>query len=225
MILALVWLLMRSRVARLNQRNLLLEKEANLSQLSLEKNVADQKRMEEEHQAREKINKIEREKLQQELDFKNRMLMSKVMSVSNQNEQMGEVVSIINQAEDLPADELHKALANAKSLIKNQINLENEWESVKVHFEEVHPEFFTRLSKYNANLNSSDLRMCAYLVLDLSPKEISNILNITPASIRKRKQRLREKLGITGEVDLSDWLRKNILDTVETKIQNETSGR
>lgn len=212
-ILILVWLLMRSRVTRLNQKNLLLEKEQRVTQLTLEKNIFDQKKMEEEHGVRERISKIEKEKLKQELDFKNRMLMSKVMSVSNQNEQMADVVNLLDQAENMPETELNKALSNAKKMVQNQINLENEWESVKVHFEEVHPDFFSRLSQYNDSLNSSDLRMCAYLVLDLSPKEISNILNITPASIRKRRQRLKEKLNLDSEIDLSDWLRKRILNT------------
>ena len=218
-ILILVWMLMRSRLTRLNQRNLLLEKEQSVTQLTLEKNIADQKRMEEEHLAEQRINQVEREKLQQELDFKNRMLMSKVMSFSNQNEQMNEVVDLLNRVDDLSEEEMKSSVLNAKKMIQNQINLENDWESVKVHFEEVHPDFFTKLSTLHKNLNSSDLRMCAYLVLDLSPKEISNILNIAPASIRKRKQRLKEKMDLNKDVELSEWLRINILNTSEQVFQ------
>ncbi len=213
--LILVLLLARSRVARLNQKNLLLEKEQSLIHLRLEKNFADQKRMKEEHEIREKISIMERENLQNELDYKNRSLMSTVMSVSNQNEQMRELADLLDRTSSLPESEMAPALANAKKLIQNQMNLQNDWETVKLHFEEVHPNFFSKLSKASSSLNSSDLRMCAYLVLDLSPKEIANILNITPASIRKRKQRLKEKLNIDKDLDLNEWLRTEILNSPE----------
>ncbi len=213
--LVLVSLLARSRLARLNQKNLLLEKEQSLIHLRLEKNFADQKRMKEEHEIREKMNSMERENLQNELDFKNRSLMSTVMNVANQNEQMRHLADVLSKASTLPASEMGSAVANAKKLIQNQLNLQNDWETVKVHFEEVHPNFFSKLARVSSNLNSSDLRMCAYLVLDLSPKEIANMLNITPASIRKRRQRLKEKLNIDKDVDLNEWLRTNILNAQE----------
>jgi tetratricopeptide (TPR) repeat protein len=208
----LVIQLLRSRLERVNQKNLLLKKKKELGDLELEKAKLSQKREKEEQEARMKISEIEKEKLQQELDFKNRAMVSNVINIANQNEKMNTVLSLLKKAESSSQEEAEALLKESKSIIYSQQTLEKEWETFRIHFEEVHPNFFTKLSAQSSSLTSNDLRMCAYALLDLSPKEIALILNIAPSSIRKRKQRLKVKLNIDNNEDLSDWLRKTILD-------------
>jgi len=113
----------------------------------------------------------------------------------------------------LPKDERERVVRDAKNLLRFEKNLDEDWQSFKLHFEEVHPEFFSSLSYKQPDLNSGDLRMCAYLRLDLNTKEIAKIFNISPDSVRKRKQRLRDKLNISSDVDLAEWLRSGFAET------------
>jgi len=207
----LVIMLMRSRILRLKQRNLLLNKEKEYTDLAYERNLLIQKREKEERESQIKIAEIEREKLQQELDFKNRELVSNVINIANQNEKMNTILSLLEKAEENTSTASESYIKESKSLIYTQKALENEWDSFKIHFEEVHPDFFTRLATEYPSLSTNDLRMCAYIVLDLTPKEISLILNIAPSSIRKRKQRLKEKLNIPKDEEIKEWMRRNIL--------------
>ncbi|MEM9051854.1 MAG: tetratricopeptide repeat protein [Bacteroidota bacterium] len=205
----LAFLLMRSRIIRLKQRNLLLKKEKEFTDLALEKNLLIQKREKEERETQIKISEIEREKLRQELDFKNRELVSNVINIANQNEKMNTILSLLEKAEG--ESSANEYIKESKSLIYSQKALESEWDTFKIHFEEVHPNFFARLSAQYPSLSTNDLRMCAFIVLNLTPKEISLILNIAPSSIRKRKQRLKEKLDIPKEEEIKDWMNRNVL--------------
>lgn len=153
------------------------------------------------------MNKVERAKLQQEIDFRNRELVTKAMHLVNKNETISALDDLLAKYNDLPKNNRDEAVREARKLLRFEKNVDEEWESFKLHFEEVHPEFFTSLSKNFSDLNSGDLRMCAYLRLDLSTKEIARIYNISPDSVRKRKQRLRVKLDLTAEIELSEWLR------------------
>ncbi len=205
-----------ARLNRLRQKNLLLEKEQSLSSLRLETNRISQEKQAEEFASQKQLNKLEREKLQQEIDFKNRALVGKAMNLANQNEHFTSVQDILNTAAQ-NEDGQGNAIQEALRIIKSQENLENEWESFKVHFEEVHPNFFGRLARHNATLNAGDYRMCAYIILDLSPKEIAQLFNISPGSVRKRRQRLREKLNMTAEDNLSEWLKRTFLPDEQIK--------
>jgi hypothetical protein len=80
------------------------------------------------------------------------------------------------------------------------------WEDFKLHFEKVHQGFFTRLiGKYPA-LTSKDQRLCAYIHLGLSTKDISGLVNITPESAEIGRIRLRKKLGLDRSHNLSAFL-------------------
>lgn len=210
MLAILLGIIARARLNRLRQKNLLLEKEQSLSALRLETNRISQEKQAEEFASQEQVNKLEREKLQQEIDFKNRALVGKAMNLANQSEHFSSVQDILKTASENEQDQA-KAIHEALGVLKSQENLENEWESFKVHFEEVHPNFFGRLARHNASLNAGDYRMCAYIILDLSPKEVAQLLNISPDSVRKRKQRLREKLNLKGQDNLTDWLKRTFL--------------
>jgi len=84
--------------------------------------------------------------------------------------------------------------------------LDEQWEDFKIHFEEVHSDFFNRLIKDFPELSQTDLRLSAYFLINLNAKEIAQISNISPDSVRKRKQRLREKLNLNANQDIREIL-------------------
>ena len=73
-------------------------------------------------------------------------------------------------------------------------------------FEEVHQGFFKRLVEKYIDLNTNDLRFCAYLRLNLDAKEIARILNLSVNAIEKRRYRLRKKLELSSSDNLFEFL-------------------
>jgi len=92
--------------------------------------------------------------------------------------------------------------------IESTINLDQDWGNFKMHFEEVHQGFFKQLLEQYPDLNTNELRFCAYLRLNLDAKEIARILNITVNAIEKRRYRLRKKLNLNPEDSIFEFLSK-----------------
>ncbi len=90
--------------------------------------------------------------------------------------------------------------------IKINQGKEKDWEDFKQHFENVHPEFFTNLKLQFPDLSANDLKVAALTRLNLSIKEASNILGISPESTKTARYRLRKKLNLSPETDLFDFL-------------------
>ncbi len=168
----------------LAQKNIILQKEQELAQLEIVKN------------------KLEQEKLRQELDMKNRELAAKALHLVNKNEMLNSMTSMLDKIDTQGEAKNADLVRNVKRTITQNINLDEQWEDFKVHFEEVHSNFFKKLITDYPVLSKTDLRLCAYLLINLDAKEIAQISNISPDSVRKRKQRLREKLNLSKDQDI-----------------------
>ncbi|MFZ6053240.1 tetratricopeptide repeat protein [Halocola ammonii] len=207
LIVVLLIITMRTSNQNLRQRNVILEQDQEVAKLSIERNEAQKQRLEQEMKTAERVNALERQKLQQEIEFKNRELLGKAMHLVNKNEVFTNLMRTLENWRSKPEAHREKAVSEAINQLKTARNMDQDWETFKLHFEEIHPVFFSRLSEDFPELNSNDLRMCAYLTLNLSSKEIAQIFNITPESVRKRKQRLREKMDVSSDKNLSELLR------------------
>ncbi|WP_462280162.1 helix-turn-helix transcriptional regulator [Salinivirga cyanobacteriivorans] len=75
-----------------------------------------------------------------------------------------------------------------------------------LHFEKIHPRFFEVLQEQNPDLTQNELKLCAYLKLNLSYKDIANILHVQPESVRKAKSRMRRKMGLASDGQVRDYL-------------------
>lgn len=168
----------------LGQKNIILQKEQELARLEVSKN------------------QLEQEKLRQEIEIKNRELASKALHLVNKNEMLNSITDILDKVNLEQETQNANLVRNAKRTIIRNINLDEQWEDFKIHFEEVHANFFRQLLEDYPTLSQTDLRFCAYLLINLDSKEIAQVSNISPDSVRKRKQRLKEKLNISKEQDL-----------------------
>ena len=80
------------------------------------------------------------------------------------------------------------------------------WEQVMFHFNQLHREFFQRLKSNYSTLTPKDLKMCAYLRMNLSTKEMTSLLNVTTRGVEASRYRLRKKFGLTKEENLTGFL-------------------
>jgi len=106
------------------------------------------------------------------------------------------LIELHKQIERLSADnnQPKEVIKEIKATIQNNLNLETDWDKFKLHFEQVHPNFFRDLLAKCPSLTSYELRLSAYLHLNMSTKEIALLLNINQDSVYKAKTRLHKKL-------------------------------
>lgn len=74
------------------------------------------------------------------------------------------------------------------------------------NFEKIYPNFGQSVQKIIPDINANELKLCAFLRLNLSSKEISMLLNITPESVNKARYRLRKKMDLNAKEDLFIFL-------------------
>jgi DNA-binding CsgD family transcriptional regulator len=86
------------------------------------------------------------------------------------------------------------------------MNPEAEWENFSLHFETVHPSFFKNLKTKHNNITTNELRLCAYLLMNLSNKEIAILLFISSDAVQKAKYRLKKKFSLSTDDKLFDYL-------------------
>lgn len=102
--------------------------------------------------------------------------------------------------------ESSKQLRNLQHMIDHSFNLDQDWEEFKMHFEAVHKGFFKALKRHAPELTINELRLSALVKLNLNIKEAATILNISPDSVKTARYRLRKKLNLKSDQDLSGFL-------------------
>jgi tetratricopeptide (TPR) repeat protein len=150
------------------------------------------------------IAEMEQQKIEEFLDHKNRELVSSIIHLANKNEVLNFIqTEVKNIRSTHPSID---GLNEITNLIKDNLQLDQDWEMFKTHFESVHPDFFSNLLSRYSNLTNDELKLCAYLKIQLSSKEIARLINITTEAVNKRRNRIRKKFEIEPSVDLVDFL-------------------
>jgi len=193
----------------LKQKTLLFNQNDKLSKLKIENKEIDNRRLvveNKELKTREEVNKLNREKLELELNHKQRELSTSALHVIGKNEILSSLKKSINKLMDSGVSDPNQVLREMIREIDYNINLDEDWDTFKLHFEKVHQGFFLRLKENYSDLTVDELKLCAYLRINLSSKEIAQILNITQVAINKRRNRLRKKINLVASDDLFDFM-------------------
>ncbi len=147
----------------------------------------------------------------EEKDYLHRKLVSSTASLAIKDELLTEINALLNDIKTLTnLNGFEKDLNHAQIHIKDNLELNKAWEEFFLHFEKVHPDFIERL-KSNYDLTANDLKLCAFIKMNLSNKEISNILNVKLNTVHVSISRLKKKLN-TKDKSVFDFLHsKSIL--------------
>jgi tetratricopeptide (TPR) repeat protein len=161
--------------------------------------------------ARQKIKakntELEKTNLEIELDFKNKELALKVMSLLKKNEVLTEISKkLIAVKNDAVKDETKQAINRIYKELQKSTDDEI-WEEFELRFKQVHSEFYQKLMKQFPDLTPSEQRLCAFLRLNMSSKEISELTGQSLNALETARYRLRKKLGISNsQVNLISFL-------------------
>ncbi|WP_299335883.1 hypothetical protein [uncultured Psychroserpens sp.] len=149
---------------------------------------------------RNKRNKLAKEKVMADLEFKTKELTTHALHLAKKNEVLNDLkqkAKVLKQ--DADADPGYQMLIQT---INFDLQDDNNWENFSKYFEEVHKDFNAKAQEQFPNITSNDLRLMALLKMNLSSKEIANILNISSDGIKKARQRLRKKMGLDSSESL-----------------------
>ncbi len=201
------------------QKKLLIEEKAKaIIEQDLLKNKNEillfQAQVSEEEKAKNELqlqyNQLEQKMLKQRLDEQSRTLASQSTMLSQKNQWLTDIEMQLKNQWDmmaldhrLPFKEAFKVIFDD---IKASLDADNDWQQAKIHFEQVHPNFFEKLQADYPKITQHDLRMCAYIRMNIPTKEMSKMLHVTNESLKVAFTRIKKKLNLAKEQDLRTFL-------------------
>ncbi|WP_018617237.1 ligand-binding sensor domain-containing protein [Segetibacter koreensis] len=177
-----------------------------------QKHEAEQKRLQYLHQlelenSEKEIVKLKNEKLKVEIEGKNSELASVAMRLVHKGDILSKIkeelvrIRKASNAENVSDD--FKKLIRA---LKEEDKMDEEWDQFAGHFDNVHRDFLKFIKDAYPNLTPNELKLCTYLFMNLSTKEIAQLMNISVRGVEISRYRLRKKLQISTETNLYEFL-------------------
>lgn len=146
--------------------------------------------------------KLEKQKLDTELDFKKKELTTHALHLAKKNEILE---SLKQKAEEFK--DLESSSTGYQQLIRTinfDLKDDKNWNNFARYFESVHKGFNTKVVHKYPQITPNELRLLSLLKMNLSSKEIANILNISSEGVKKARYRLRKKMNLTSENSLQN---------------------
>ncbi|MBT8295123.1 MAG: histidine kinase, partial [Gramella sp.] len=162
-------------------------------------------KFEKEHM--ERLNRLENERLQNEIDLKRKELANTTMIAAKKNEVLMEIQGELNRDKSKFSNQFR--LKHIMNKINNAVKNKDEWKVFETNFNEVHEDFFKEILVKFPSLTGKDLKLCSYLKMNLSSKEIAPLMGISVRGVEVHRYRLRKKMGLESDVNLTKFLIKN----------------
>lgn len=165
-----------------------------LHQLELEKNEKE-------------IIRLQNEKLEAEIAHKNSQLASSAMHLVQKGEMLGrlkdELARIRKKIDNEAATEDFKKVIR---ILHEEEKVNDDWDNFSLHFDKVHGNFLSALKARYPALTPNELKLSAYLRMNLSSKEVAQLMNISVRGVEISRYRLRKKLQLPTETNLFEFL-------------------
>ena len=155
-----------------------------------------------ELESSKKLMQLNNEKLKLDIESKNRELAISTMSLIKKNEFLN------NIKKELKNKDGGQDLPKVIKIIDKNLNNTDDWKLFEEAFNNADKDFLKHVKSLHPSLTSNDLRLCAYLRLNLTSKEIAPLLNISYRSVEVKRYRLRKKIGLPHESSLTSYILK-----------------
>lgn len=150
----------------------------------------------------QELMKVKNQQLEQDFESKNRELAVSTMNLIKKNE----LLSMIKDDLKKTSEGNERSVKSVISTINKNINEDDTWDMFKEAFNNADKDFLKKVKKAHPLLTPNDLRLCAYLRLNLSSKEIAPLLNISVRSVEIKRYRLRKKMELSHELGLVEYI-------------------
>jgi AraC family transcriptional regulator, chitin signaling transcriptional activator len=156
-----------------------------------------------ELESEQQLMKLRNEQLSIDVDLKNKELAVSTMSLIKKDELLALIKNDLNKTSEEEGNRSLKSLINN---INKSISVDNSWNVFKEAFDTADKDFLKKMKQAHPSLTPNDLRLCAYLRLNLSSKEIAPLLNISVRSVEIKRYRLRKKMNLSHEKGLVEYI-------------------
>ncbi|WP_165730692.1 triple tyrosine motif-containing protein [Polaribacter sp. 20A6] len=145
------------------------------------------------------IMKLNNDKLRVDIESKSRELASSTMNIIKKNDFLNTIKTELANSES-------KDISKVVKIIDKNLNNTDDWKMFQEAFNNADKNFLKKVKDKHTSLTPNDLRLCAYLRLNLSSKEIAPLLNISPRSVEVKRYRLRKKMGLAHDENLTNYI-------------------
>ncbi|GAB3267526.1 hypothetical protein GCM10027347_36500 [Larkinella harenae] len=186
------------------------KRQVRAHQLQVWRQMEEQLAQEQERH-RQQVMRLQKEKLEQDVIGKAEELANTTMNLIHKNDLL---IKLKDEVEKLKGEvqqrqTIDQATGHINQLIRlidSNISSRQDWKLFEKNFNKVHEQFFKQLlSQYNG-LTPDDLRLAAYLRMNLSSKEVAKLLNITVRGVELKRYRLRKRLSLDPEANLTEFM-------------------
>jgi AraC family chitin signaling transcriptional activator len=150
----------------------------------------------------QQLMRIRNEQLSQDVDSKSRQLAVSTMSLNSKNE----LLAFIKEDLKKNDENENRSIKSVISTINKNISKDDTWNVFKEAFDSADKDFLKKIKLAHPSLTPNDLRLCAYLRLNLSSKEVAPLLNISVRSVEIKRYRLRKKMELSHEQGLVEYI-------------------
>ncbi|NOS93317.1 MAG: hypothetical protein HOP30_15470 [Cyclobacteriaceae bacterium] len=167
----------------------------------------EQAKQKELAQKQQELQELKEEQIKTELSHVNNLLAASTMNLVVKNEFMENIKEEIRQAKITDkVEDKQRALERIIKEIDTTLKVQEDWKQFEHHFDRVHGDFSSRLKASFPALSPQEIKLCAYLRMNLSSKEIAQLLNISVRGVEISRYRLRKKLQLERERNLQEFI-------------------
>lgn len=153
--------------------------------------------------------RLRNEKLNMEMIHKEKELANSTYLIIQKNEILNKLKTDLNKIRNAVSDEHLKNEINiTMKRIGKELDNEKQWQLFNTHVEQVHEDLFKKLTVQHPCLTPRELSLCAYLRMNISSKEIASLMNISTRGVEISRYRIRKKLGLDRNANLTDFMIK-----------------
>lgn len=153
------------------------------------------------------IASLEKGKLEDFIRYKQQELTNSTHNIVEKNNLLIEIKDLLQSVyKEVNIDKRDAKLKRILHLIDGNINSETDWAIFENYFLEIHQHFFDKLKTEFPELTPTDLKLCAFIRLNKSTKDIASLMNISYRGAETSRYRLRKKLGLEKSDNLFDLL-------------------
>lgn len=148
--------------------------------------------------------RLEKDKMAREIKQKQKELARSTMDLARKNELILELKNMLTANKDSLGN--RQGYRKFIKKLNNSINNKQDWKRFELSFKELHEDFFEKLLEQYPELTPKDLRLCAYLKMNLASKEIAPLMGISVRGVEIHRYRLRKKLRLDSSQNMSNYL-------------------
>ena len=202
-VVTLVLFLLRIQEAKNKKKNKILVQEEKRKQIERINRLELQKLKDEKTMLA-----LEQDKLQLEIKNRNQELAFSTYTNIKKNDLLIKLKNYIYKINNVDkTKDLDPVMRSVIKRIDKDLKESYDWVKFEFHFKKSNPDFFINLNKLHPQLTSNDVRICAFIKLNIPSKQMASLLNINPKSLEMTRYRLRKKLGLANRIDLYSYIK------------------